>query len=340
VSQLRALVTSRAPAGRVAVVVGGSSIMNGVGQGPERIWTRQLEVRLGEPYRVVNLAMRAGLTTEAAALAAESLTKDGAPVVFVADLSAGKAWTPLGRYYGYMFWDAYYKGALIDDPAREQRLRELLRDADPASRAAHAERRLGAALDSAFRFNDLWTSLGYRRFFTVWSAIARNAPFRARRTFRDVETGPPALAERYPEAGRAEVVQGVRSMLERRQITFRADGSAVAGPDSPPWEEIGRELETALPAPLRRRTLIVVVRPSPFYVDRLTAEDRLRFDDLLRRSVRILEEAGYQAVAEGDEFTADDFADALHLTPSGAAKLAGLVAPRVRSMAERLGYVR
>jgi hypothetical protein len=339
-SQLRALIKARVPPGRIAVIVGGSSILHGIGQGVEQLWTRKLEARLGESYRVVNLAMRAGLTTEAGALAAESLTKEGAPVIFVADLSPGQAWSPLGRYYGYMFWDAYYKGLLIDDPARAGWIRELLRNATPRSRAASNELRLGAILDSAFRFNDLWSSLGYRRFFTVWNFIARPGPFRARRTFPDVGVGSRPFAERYPEARLSDDMTGVRTLLDRRRITFDVDGRAVAGDAPGAWEEIRRNLEAGLPAAVRRRTLVIVVPPSPYYVERLTAEDQRRFDELLHGSASVLEEAGYEAVVEGNEFTADDFADMLHLTPSGGAKLADLVAPRVAAMAEQLGYLR
>jgi hypothetical protein len=127
---------------------------------------------------------------------------------------------------------------------------------------------------------------------------------------------------------------------DRRRITFDVDGRAVAGDAPGAWEEIRRDLEAGRPAAVRRRTLVIVVPPSPYYVERLTAEDRRRFDELLHGSASVLEEAGYEAVVEGDEFTADDFADMLHLTPSGGAKLADLVPPRVAAMAEQLGYLR
>jgi hypothetical protein len=129
-------------------------------------------------------------------------------------------------------------------------------------------------------------------------------------------------------------------MIDRRRITIGADQRLIVGSGPVPWEEIRRDLETGLPPAVRRRALIVVVRPSSFYVDLLTGEEKLRFAELMRGSVSVLKQAGYEAVAEGDEFTADDFADFLHLGPSGAAKLVDLVAPRIRAMAERLGYVR
>jgi hypothetical protein len=116
--------------------------------------------------------------------------------------------------------------------------------------------------------------------------------------------------------------------------------SVTTGTTPMAWEGIRRNLEAGLPATVRERTLVIVVRPSPYYVERLTAEERLRFGETLRGTASALEDAGYQAIVQGDEFTANDFVDSRHLTPSGGAKLADLVAPRVAAMAAQLGYLR
>jgi hypothetical protein len=327
VSQLRALVTAAAPPGRIAVVVGGTSVMNGVGQDAEQLWTRRLEDRLGEPFRVLNLAFRAGLYNEGGALAAESLVKAGRPVILVADLWAGGSTALLGHFYAYMLWDAYYKDLLMDYRARERRWDEVARGLDPAARRRLQELRLAARLDSFLRFNDLWTTLGYRHVFTAWASLARGAPFRARRTFPDPESGNVPRAEPYPAAGQDFAMEQLRT--------------AIAGPRRVAWRQaVRRDLEAALPPAVRERTLIVVAQPSPHYVDQLTRDERARLAGLVRQSIAVLEEAGYEAMEEGDGLTAADFADRIHLAPAGGVKLADRLAPRVRAMAERLGYVR
>ena len=42
------------------MIVGGSSVLNGAGQSPRRLWTRALARRLGREFVVINLALRAG----------------------------------------------------------------------------------------------------------------------------------------------------------------------------------------------------------------------------------------------------------------------------------------
>jgi hypothetical protein len=338
-SQMKALVKATARPGTIAVIVGGSSVMNGVGQTPRRIWTKRLQDLLGEPYRVVNLAFRAGSFTEAGALAAESMIKDGDPVIFVSDLSYTPDPSPLGRLYGYLFWDAYYKNLLIDDPAREAHVRAVLARSDATARRVVFEHRLGGVLDSALRFNDLWNSLAYRRLFTVWNFLTIAAPFQARRSFADnsVPAGPPA--QRYPESSRDDLLERIRLALARR-IRYEPDGRRTVVAVPRPWDGMTAELETSLPLAVRQRTLVVVDRPSPHYVDLLTGEEQATLGYLVERTVSALQDAGYEATSMGQDLTAEDYADLVHLVPSGGAKLAALVAPRVRALAERLGYTR
>jgi hypothetical protein len=49
---------------------------------------------------------------------------------------------------------------------------------------------------------------------------------------------------------------------------------------------------------------------------------------------------GYAALDYGEKFTPEDYADRTHLAPAGGEKLADTVAPAVRALAEKLGYLR
>jgi hypothetical protein len=90
---------------------------------------------------------------------------------------------------------------------------------------------------------------------------------------------------------------------------------------------------------LRRRTLIVVSKNCPFYVERLSAEERARDGQSYSDSLTIWRTAGYHAATYTDDFTAIDYGDRAHLTVSGGRKLAALVADNVRPMAVELGYL-
>ena len=133
----------------------------------------------------------------------------------------------------------------------------------------------------------------------------------------------------------------VQPLVAERPRTQAQLRTAIAGPRRVAWRQaVRRDLEAALPPAVRERTLIVVAQPSPHYVDQLTRDERARLAGLVRQSIAVLEEAGYEAMEEGDGLTAADFADRIHLAPAGGVKLADRLAPRVRAMAERLGYVR
>jgi len=94
-----------------------------------------------------------------------------------------------------------------------------------------------------------------------------------------------------------------------------------------------------MPEPLRRRTFIVVSKNSPFYVDRLPADEQARDAQSYRDSLAIWRAAGYRAATYTDDFTANDYGDRAHLAVSGGRKLAALVADNVRAQAAELGYL-
>jgi hypothetical protein len=85
---------------------------------------------------------------------------------------------------------------------------------------------------------------------------------------------------------------------------------------------------------------MVVVPESPYYVGRLSPDEQRHYHVLGRLTAEKLEAAGFAALDPGAIFSPEDFADEKHLTASGGAKLADLVAGRVRRMAAELGYDR
>jgi hypothetical protein len=340
VSQLRALVADTAPPGRVVVIVGGSSVFHGVGQGPDTIWTRRLQARLGEPFRVFNFAFRAGASSEGGAIVAESFIREGRPVIYVADTPPAVAVPPLGGFYEYLFWDAYYKNLLLDDPVREARIDELTARLAGAAREKLHERRLGARLDHRLRFNDLWTTVGYRWAFTVWNRFTLGRPFAPRKTFAEPDSGASLpFGQRYLESHRELALRIARGFAEGR-TGLDPHGRPTADPELPGWRAFRSANGVDLPRRLRQRTLIVVDGQSPYYLDMLGAEERRLYDLVVERTVALLREAGYESVATGPGYAVDDYHDRVHLTASGGAKLADAIAPVIRDMAARLGYVR
>jgi hypothetical protein len=340
VSQLRARVAHATSSGQVIVVVGGSSVFNGVSQGPDTIWTRRLQEQLGARFRVFNFAFRAGAHTEAGGLVAESFIKEGRPVIYVADAAPASAVPPLAGFHEYLFWDAYYKDRLLEDPARDARIDQLSQELPARRGDSRDQLRLGGRFDSRLYFNDLWTTVGYRWFFTVWTQFTRDRPFAPRKTFTDPDHGVSwPFEQRYLPAQLELSLRIVRGFAEGRTIQDR-HGRWVADRDLPAWQAYRRAIELDLPRRLRERTVLVLDGQSPYYLDMLTPEERLRYDLVVARSVSVAREAAFEAVAIGPGFTVADFHDRVHLTIAGGTKLAGDLAPIIRALAERLGYLR
>src|SRR5204862_2307843 len=85
--------------------------------------------------------------------------------------------------YQYLFWDAYYKGLLPPSLSDSKNIRDLRR----AQRREKAglELHLGKWIDQYPSACDLWTYVGYKYFFTVWSDAHAHEPFRARHIDRE-----------------------------------------------------------------------------------------------------------------------------------------------------------
>ncbi len=135
VNEVCALARSRLDPNRVVVIVGGSSVLHGTGQPAAQVWTDRLQARLGAGYQVLNLAQRAGRSAEVGAVVAEILARDYPKLMLITDAQPG--WLhpePDGLYFKYFFWSAHYRGLLLPDAARDQRLSETVMDADQLER--------------------------------------------------------------------------------------------------------------------------------------------------------------------------------------------------------------
>ena len=150
-STLENLALARWSPGRTLVIIGGNSILNGVGQSDKNLWSRRLQEELGERYVVVNLSFRGALPCEAGALVAESLIKRGLPVVLISNTAPGTVGRVAGGAYGYLYYNGLAHNRLMYHPAREADLAAWEETATPSIREQQTELRRAAALDAALR---------------------------------------------------------------------------------------------------------------------------------------------------------------------------------------------
>jgi hypothetical protein len=343
--QIRAFGRSYLDPNKITVVIGGSSIMHGVGQRVDEVWTRRLQALLGDEYQVVNFGLRAAYTAEFGAAAAEILQHDHPRLLFVADLHPG--WMhpdPNGRDYQYFFWDAYCNHLLVPDPVRDGRLTQELAEIERLERTkqleawhlpARQQRELRTAMsvDRPLCFMELWNTLAYTCLHTAWTRLVG---FQPRWQVKDDEPGARPLESRYAKDDKA-IVDYVRGNLNG--CYWRPDGEWIEDSASSLWRELDSAATCSFPEAVRPRTLLLVLSVSPHYLDQLAPVERACYTEMSRLTVQHLTQDGLAAVEIGERFAAEDYNDLLHMTSSGGAKMAAAVAPALKAMARRLGYV-
>jgi lysophospholipase L1-like esterase len=326
-SMLETLALARWQPGKILVIVGGNSILNGVGQPADDVWTLRLQDLLGDSYVVVNLAFRSAYPTQGAALVAESLQRRGIPLVYVTNTNPG-AGTGLaaGPPYGYFYWQALDLGKLALFPAREAATIHWADSLPPAARVQLAEDRLGSRLDAWFRQQSLWHHVGYHYVFTVWNYLLRDKFWVARGRLADNEPMVRPLAERFAANAAEEtaMTRGYTAGLAEE------DGNGGWRLTNAGRKKVADEIEASFAPALRPRMLMLLEVNNPYHLDRLSPSDRARDTFVYDACAEIWRQHGIACTVAGRGFAPADYADRSHLSPDGGRRLAEIVAREVR----------
>jgi hypothetical protein len=193
---------------------------------------------------------------------------------------------------------------------------------------------LGKWIDQFTYACDLWTYVGYKHFFTVWSDGHAHHPFRPRRL--DREGNDPNI--RQTQLNIRNDPGYVRSSAEsgRNNARYRfvqgKDGQWQ--PDIASWNNLTQEWRDMFPRELRARCFPVFLRGNPYFMQTLTDDERRRTDLQYQLGRENLEREGYRVVQlRAEDFTADDYLDGGHFVASGGAKVAQAVAARIKDVA-------
>ena len=340
-NEMTAIVRARCRHDQVLVIVGGNSILEGVWQPVADLWSRHLQDILGDRYCVINFAFRGGSPSDGGSVVAEVLRNEYPRQILIADESPLNGVEPIAHEpYRYIFWQAYFRGLLIETPARTRVIKEY--QLDKGQRRIFRERAISNWFDIALHYNDLWNRICFERFCTVPSYLGDYVPamLKPRRLFADDEPdafAPQALAAKYPASvldAEMRIVRNVSANFYRK--TEAGDWMLARAK----FDEMEVNYKEVFPGALKARTLILVSRGSPYYRRRLTPDEQARDDQCFRDAVRIWRDAGVESTDYGRDFTDDDYGDRTHLSKTGGAKLAELVAPEVRAMAAKLSYLK
>ncbi len=340
IHEMMAIAREQAAGGKILVIVGGNSILYGVGQPAGHVWTERLQSELGHAYAVVNFAMRGAGVTDCGAVVAEALRTEFPRQIYLANASPTQPSFPDGTLvYRFVFWEAYYKGLLIDDPARAAAIKETYR-LRPDTIEDLPEQKVRGALDSVLAFGDVWNRVTFETLNTIWSRERTQGleSFAPRKIYPDNE--PDYLAfpdsDRFPTGARFEAELGFARDVSVRAFTAgKNDGWE---PYQPAWDQLAETIRSSMPSSLRARTLIVLTRNSPYYLAKLTPAEQTRDDLAYTLSVQVWQHAGYEAFDCGRGYTVDDYGDRIHLSSTGGEKLAQQIAGEVRRIAAKLHY--
>jgi hypothetical protein len=319
--------------GRTVVLIGGNSVLNGVSQPADALWSRDLQELLGPRFVVVNFALRSASISEGAAVVAEALVRRGVPVIYVANTWPGFISRAYDGTYAYLFWDALAQDRLLPHAPRVERLHEV----EQAPPSVHTDEmsalKLGARLNAVLRFQELWHHVAYRYFFTVWSEQSRAGFLSPKDGWPDLEPPPEPLADRFQSRPAADIAAEVQDISEHDRTLIEPNGVGGWRLDDQTLLKMDHDIEEILAPPLRTRMVLLLIRNCPFYLDRLPPPARARNNALFSAYEKVWLEHGVNCVVAGSDFQDADYADRNHLTASGGRKLAQVVADLVRPMA-------
>jgi hypothetical protein len=259
----------------------------------------------------------------------EALAAEYPRAIFVANDEPGYFPAANRSAYAYLFWDAYYKGLLPKEADA------IARNAPGKGTAEEREFELGRRLNSSFYFNDLWTDVAYQYGSTIWTSWLKSRSFYPRRRLRDWYDKRPTVVANESEF--QKMLPGHLEALRRRRgvavdrFQESTDGSWIQTAESLKDDE--QQIAALLPAPLQKRSLIVLTPFNPWFLTHLTDAERSRVTVSFHNGERLLGQAGFHVCSLLDRgFEPTDFGDTVHLAPAGGRKLAHLVAESIRAM--------
>jgi len=324
-SQLLRFAEHRIPADRIGVIVGGSSVLHGIAQRPEYLWSKRMQDLLGDRFRVINVSSRGGAPHEYGNWVSEMLLKKRRRVVHVSDIFPCyyMSYDPAGLQIRDFFWAARARDLLLPDwPERAKRLEQVKLER-AAERAKEPNPRLMAILDARLNFNDLWGSFRYLHFGTFYSPLLAprlSTLFMPLRYQEDVEEVAPPIPARYLRAN----LRREMHILSELSIPC-ADG---------PLRKMEEDFASSISPQVRHVSVFLMQDNSPYFVNQLSPQQQRQLRENSRISAEALERYGV-TLLQGDFLDETDFADRVHLTEEGGAKLAQRMSVLVREKARQ-----
>ena len=296
---------AQASKGKINVLVGGSSVMFGNGQKEQDTISKKLEGYLGPKYTVINLALNGGGSFGQATYIEAWLRSLGYRTILVTDFLPINE-PPYTNYptYSYFFWDSYYANLIVKNPA----LSEVI------DNRSFNEMRYLMWINSKLHFLDLFNYISFNYFKINHSAIFGDGTFKKLKNYSD--TGfTPEFENRYPfdkedlkitkslaESG--QQIEGLKTSISFYKKYFSSHKSNI---------------------------LLNYCQNSPRYLRQLSPELQLSFSTNLSKQFAEYSLNGFEVVEGCSGLGEYDYIDRVHLSDTGAKKLAYALSERIHS---------
>jgi hypothetical protein len=295
----------------------------------DQLWTKELQRVLGPDFAVVNLAFRGARPTEMGAVVAEDLSRKYTRLIYVANSEPMSMLPPqAGGPYEYLNWEARASGELSKSAPNA----DVVADGGELS----TEGPIRGYFDFWSHASDLWNYIGYNYVFTVFNSLKEPPErfYEARSSSQDQEGDVLPIPQRFSLPGQS---MRILRMFIHLRVEKDAKGDFRINPGA--LAQFDRSARMAFSDSFKSRALILLVYNAPYFADQLSKDEHAAYEFAFWQGKSCLQKAGYHSVLVGQNWTDDDYADRAHLTASGGQKMACAIAPEIRSMAVKLGYL-
>lgn len=320
---------------KILVLIGGSSILKGVGQNRNELWSQRLQKLLGNQFFVLNYAVDGANLSDFAGVAFRILKERYPKIIFVTTcLPTGSAPVDGQPIFSYLFWDGYYHHLFHIKQSEKKNI--LILRKQELKTTEGLEKHLASFLDSLFYFKPLWTWVGYHRFFTVWENLAFDHFLQAREKAQDS----------ILDLANIRQQQQSDPIFFQQQVDFinkLIDSEVEINQPFILKSEVEKNIKNtyaqAFPLLFRQNILCVLTDENPLHLAHISKKAQLANKYLFKQIRRLLIELGYHSMIVGDHFVANDFHDARHFAKGGGDKTADAVAPQVQIISKQLNYL-
>jgi hypothetical protein len=182
--------------------------------------------------------------------------------------------------------------------------------------------KIRAISNLGLNYAEFWHYLGTCCFFTVYNSLVLD-PWGPRGQVSDNENPDPGFLMKTAPEDRDAAEMRIERSLAQMKLDCVAETTGFG---------------IAFPKQIRDRTILVMTGQAPFYLDRLTPQERDSVHRYYQEWSRCIESNGIVAASADRLLVDDDHYDRVHLNEQGGTRLAVFLAPIIRNKAKELNY--